>query len=378
MRYIRRVLASLRKADELFSLIDSGDRIALGISGGKDSLCLLKAMALYTKFSHKDFRIVPITLDLGFPGFDPTPLRQFAASLGLTLQVEDSREVYPILKQNTPKGGHIPCSICSRMKKAAINAAAKKHGCDKVAFAHHKDDAIETLFMNMIHGGRVATFEPIMRLDRAGITFIRPLILASEDDLRGMAKEESLPVVPRVCPADGFTERQWTKDLLRRIYEERPEAEANLSSMLTNYKDFCLYFSHIERKENDGSPYSLKPVVLKEEAFELSRLAEKEGWATVKKNQEAMLLRKNRKTIGFIAYSRVLPHRYALSDIRIEKGKEKDLAPLLTRFETLLGRQENPLDILVMKKHYSKILRELGYQDAVVDGKKALRKKVFR
>ena len=105
------------------------------------------------------------------------------------------------------------------MKIAAINAAAKKHGCDKVAFAHHKDDAIETLFMNMIHGGRVATFEPVMRLDRAGITFIRPLILAREEDLRGMAKEEALPVVPRVCPADGFTERQWTKDLLRRIYE---------------------------------------------------------------------------------------------------------------------------------------------------------------
>ena len=148
--------------------------------------------------------------------------------------------------------------------------------------------------------------------------------------------------------------------------------------MLTNYKDFCLYFSHIERKENDGSPYSLKPVILKEEAFELSRLAEKEGWAAVKKNQEAMLLRKNRKTIGFIAYSRVLPHRYALSDIRVKKGKENDLAPLLSRFETLLGRQENPLDILVMKKRYPKILRELGYQDAVIEGKKAFRKKLFR
>ncbi|MGN1261724.1 MAG: tRNA 2-thiocytidine biosynthesis TtcA family protein [Candidatus Enteromonas sp.] len=378
MRYIRRVLASLRKADELFSLIESGDRIALGISGGKDSLCLLKAMALYTKFSHKDFHIVPITLDLGFPGFDPGPLKEFAASLGLRLEVEDCREVFPILQQNTPASGHIPCSICSRMKKAAINAAAKKHRCGKVAFAHHKDDALETLFMNMIHGGRVATFEPFMRLDRAGITFIRPLILAREEDLRGMAKEENLPVVPRVCPADGFTEREWTKNLLARIYEERPEAEANLSSMLANYKDFCLYFSHIERKENDGSPYSLKPVVMKDDAFALSSLAAKEKWAMVRPGADAMLLRKNGKTIGFVAFSRVLPHRYVLFDIRILKGKEEDLVPLLTRFERLLSREENPLELIALKKRYPRQMRSLGYLDAESEGKKVFRKKVFR
>ncbi|MBQ2494264.1 MAG: biotin/lipoyl-binding protein, partial [Bacilli bacterium] len=254
MRYLRKVLASLRKADELFSLIEEGDHIALGISGGKDSLCLLMAMSIYTKFSRKHFKIVPICLDLGFPGFDPKPMQEYAESLGLKLIVEDSREVYPILQSHVKKEGHLPCSICSRMKKAAINAAAKKYGCKKVAFAHHKDDALETLFMNMIHGGKVNTFEPMMHLEKADITFIRPFILVGEDDLIGMAKEENLPVMGKVCPADGYTERQYTKELLSSIYKEHPEAEENFSSMLYDYDGARLYFGRI--RVNVGGGYA--------------------------------------------------------------------------------------------------------------------------
>ncbi|MCF0112538.1 MAG: tRNA 2-thiocytidine biosynthesis protein TtcA, partial [Bacilli bacterium] len=290
MKYIRNVLAALRKADETFALIDPGDVIALGISGGKDSLCLLKAMSLYGRFAKKDFRIVPITLDLGFPGFNAEKISEYCASLGMKLRVEDSREVFPILQSHTKEGGHIPCSICSRMKKAAINAAAKKYHCNKVAFAHHKDDAVETLFMNMIHGGRVATFEPYMRLDRAKITFIRPLIFASEADLTGMAKEECLPVMGKTCPADGFTEREWIKDKLKALYQERDGSEANLASMLYDYKNAKLYFEHIETVNPLDAAFSFRPLLSAAQAIDYAEFAAKSKRKPLMKADETFLV----------------------------------------------------------------------------------------
>ena len=167
-KYLRNVLAALRHADQDFSLIDDGDKILLGLSGGKDSLALLKALSIYGLFSKKHFIVKPVFLDLGFGGDGVKTLEDYCSSLGYELLVSDSRFVYDILKANTKPGKHIPCSICSRMKKAAMNNIAKDLGFNKVAFAHHSDDAIETLFMNMIHGGRVATFEPKMNLEKIG------------------------------------------------------------------------------------------------------------------------------------------------------------------------------------------------------------------
>ena len=376
MRSIRKVLAALRKADELFSLIDEKDRIALGISGGKDSLALLLAMSLYSKFSKKDFVIVPITLDLGFDGFDADPLREYCQSLGLSLHVENCQEVYPILKANTKPGGHIPCSICSRMKKAAINEAAKKYGCNKVAFAHHKDDAIETLFMNMIHGGRVATFEPKMHLDRAGITFIRPLVLAEEKDLASLAKEESLPVVKKTCPADGFTEREWTKRLLASIYQSRPEAVANLSKALYNYQDFGLYFSHIETKENDGSPYSLKPCLSANDALDYEHFAQKNGLKGLVPGCVHVLLLKAHRLMGAISYSS--PRHHEIEIRACDALDKNDLKEFLLRFETSLAKKENPLDIQFLGYKNKGVFEQLGYQKVTRNGKNAYRKKIIR
>lgn len=377
MHSIRKVLAALRKADELFSLIDNGDRIALGISGGKDSLCLLLAMSLYTKFSKKDFTIVPITLDLGFDHFNTQKIEEYTKSLGLTLYVEDSKEVYPILKANTKPGGHIPCSICSRMKKAAINAAAKKYQCNKVAFAHHKDDAIETLFMNMIHGGRVATFEPKMHLDRADITFIRPLILAAEEDLSSLVKEENLPVMGKTCPADGYTERQWVKDLLSQIYKERPEAVANLSKSLYNFEDFGLYFSHIERKENDGTGYSLKPILTSNEALSYQRFAKKNHLSPLRPGDQHLLLLKDHKVQGAISYLSPMHHTVVISSIDCLDPK-KDLLAFLERLERLLSKKENPLDIYYYGWKNKGYLENASYRPVQIEGKRRLRKKILR
>ena len=238
MKVIREVLAAVRRADQTYNLINHGDKIVIGLSGGKDSVVLTYVLSLYQKFSHTDFTIQPVTLDLGFDGFDATGLKEFCHSLGLELIVSDSREVYQILlKQKELQNlEHLPCSICSRMKKAAINKAANDLGFNKVAFAHHADDAIETLFMNAIYGSRIATFSPKMHLEKANIDFIRPLLLCHEKQIIKLIKEEQLPVFTSHCPADKTTTREDMKNILNDFYSKYPVAKENFVSMLSNYK----------------------------------------------------------------------------------------------------------------------------------------------
>ena len=343
MPMIRSVLASVKKADETFALIDPGDVIALGISGGKDSMCLLLAMYLYTKFSKKDFRIVPICLDLGFPDFDISKAKEYCASLGYELYVGDAKEVYPILLQHTKPGHHVPCSICSRMKKAAINDVAKKLGCNKVSFAHHRDDALETLFMNMIHGGSVSTFEPKMRLDRAGIDFIRPFIFVAEEQLIALAEEENLPVMGKTCPADGYTERQYCKELLTRLYEERPEAKTNFSSMLYDYESFRLYFDHVEFPNPYDAHLSLKPLLRAEEA--IAYMAKRPLLVGAKH----FLIRKDHQNVGHISYLLDNPHEIIVLDMAYEGDVEEGKKALL-HFESYFSYKINPLLFLYEAK----------------------------
>lgn len=378
MRYLRKVLASIRKADEMFSLIDAKDRIALGISGGKDSLCLLQAMHLYRKFSSKDFEIVPICLDLGFPGFDASKVQEWVKELGYELRVVDSREVYPILKTNAKGDHHLPCSICSRMKKAAINAAAKEFACNKVAFAHHKDDAVETLFMNMIHGGRVQTFEPMMHLDRADITFIRPLIFATESDLRGMAREEDLPVMERICPVDGATERAYIKERLSSLYKERPEAEANLASMLYHHEDFGLYFEHIEAHPMEVQGYGLTPLFSAKQALSYQKEASDLGLPLLPSSAEkVLLLKQDHKVFGAIAYDEA-PHEIRIHSFDVFPEKEKEARIWLSLFLTIHGKNHNPCLFLYTGKNFTEIFQEEGFHEVEIEGQIAYAKRVFR
>lgn len=358
MPMIRSVLAGVKKADETFALIDPDDVIALGISGGKDSMCLLLAMHLYTKFSKKDFRIVPICLDLGFEGFDVSEQIAYCASLGLELQVIDAKEVFPILLQHTKPGHHVPCSICSRMKKAAMNDAAKKLGCNKVAFAHHCDDALETLWMNMIHGGSVSTFEPKMHLDRADITFIRPLIFAREEQLVALVEEENIPVVKRTCPADGYTERQFCKDLLQDLYQKRPEAKANFSSMLYDYETFRLYYGHVEYTNPFNPTLSLKPLLSAEDVLDYEAL----GLPALSKGNKHFLIQKNHRPIGVISYCLENPHLIAIN--ALECLDKEDAQSALLHFEDRMSRAINPLTFAFEGKDTS-LIEGLGYQDGI-------------
>ncbi len=260
MKSLRTILGLIRKADQKYDFFHENDNVLIGISGGKDSMVLLKALSQYQHFDCVNFKIVPVILDLGFEGFDSKPIKDYVKSLGLELKVVDSKEVYQILKTQQKDAPHLPCSICSRMKKAAINKAAKELGCNKVAFAHHGDDAVETLMMNEIFGGRIASFQPKMHLDRADIEFIRPLILVHEEEIIRCQKEEKIPSFPSHCPNDGNTMRAEMKSLLKGIYKKYPSAKDNFFSMLDNYdKEILFYndiFYKIERKD-----ISFKPVI---------------------------------------------------------------------------------------------------------------------
>ena len=260
MKAIRTVLACIRKADQQYNLINHGDKILIGLSGGKDSVVLTYALSLYQKFSHTDFTIQPVMLDLGFPGFNPYEMNKFCESLGLKLMVVDNTEVYRILQIQQKDHEHLPCSICSRMKKASMNKVAKEIGFNKVSFAHHADDAIETYMMNTLFGGRIASFAPKMHLERADITFIRPLINVRESDIIKLVKEENLPVMASGCPANMHTRREDMKNLLKEIYHSYPVAKDNLLTMLSNYEKEDVWGKEIFYQVNQDG-LTLKPVV---------------------------------------------------------------------------------------------------------------------
>lgn len=362
MKYIRKVLASLRKSDERYALIDDGDKIVIGISGGKDSLCLLKAMSIYGKFASKDFTIYPVCLDLGFPGFDGTRLKEYTASLGLELRIVDCKEVYPILVEHKKEGEHLPCSICGRMRKAAINLEAKKLHANKVAFAHHRDDAIETLFMNMIHGGRVATFEPKMYLSRANITFIRPLIEASESDLIEMAKEENLPVLPKICPADGFTEREYIKNFLKDIYSSRSDAITNFAEMLSNQEGFKLYFDELETTSTRIHSLSYRKLINSNDFKSLISFTNKENIKLDKKftSGETIILLKKHKVAGYLTYKII--SRHTLEIICFESNLEnKEKEEFLKLFIETNSRKVIPSTYIYKYRKNKKIALGIGF-----------------
>lgn len=276
MKAIRTLLACIRKADQTYNLINHGDKVIVGLSGGKDSMALLYCLNLYKKFSHTDFEIQPVTLDLGFPNFNPEPLKKFCASLGLNLIVQDSKEVYEILCIQQEKQGlkHLPCSICSRMKKASINKVANELGYNKVAFAHHADDAIETLLMNEIYGSRIATFSPKMHLENANIDFIRPFLLVHEKDIKQFIKEENIDVAGSSCPADKNTTREDIKNLLNDIYSKYPKAKQNFLSMISNYEQIDLWGDEIYLQV-DQEGLTLKPVVSPIDEWQIINIRQK-------------------------------------------------------------------------------------------------------
>ena len=255
------ILDDIRKADQDYHLIDDGDRIAVGVSGGKDSMVLLTALHMYSKFADRNFEVVGIHIKLGFPNMDFSEVVAFCRQQGITFYQYDS-QVYEILKRNPDKEGNIKCSLCSKFKKATVIDAAKKLNCTKVAFGHHSDDAVETLLMNAIHGGKLATFLPKMYMSRTDTTFIRPLVYSYESDILSALERNQIPFVKSTCPNDGYTERQAMKDMLQEFYRSYPMAQKNFIRMLYNEDQVELWHREGDHRAEKAKSMS---VLLKEE-----------------------------------------------------------------------------------------------------------------
>ena len=253
MNAMKQILGCIRKADQDYQMIQNNDRIAVGVSGGKDSMLLLYCLHLYKNFCErlnlKTFTVVGIHIRMGFPNMDFSEAIRFFEEKGIEFHIVDSR-IYDILKIQANEDGSLKCSLCSTLKKGAVNKAALSYNCHKVAFAHHADDAIETLLMNAIYGGRLATFAPKMYLTNSEVSFIRPLIYARENNIIAAADSCQVPVIKSTCPMDGYTKRQDMKDMLNTLYAEYPSAKDNFLRMLHNEKQLSLW--HEEKPEEDG------------------------------------------------------------------------------------------------------------------------------
>lgn len=228
------ILRAIRHADQDYGLIQPGDKLAVALSGGKDSMLLFLALSMYQKFPQKDFSLCAIHVDLGNAQQENHLMEEFAKEHGLNLHIVKTR-IYDILEMDqNKKNGKIQCSLCSTLKKGTLMDTAKALGCNKVVFGHHGDDAMETLLMNMIHGSRIATFRPLQYMSRMDMTMIRPFVYLKEEEILQACLQNTIPHVKPVCPNDGHSERATMKALLQDLYDRYPEAHDNFLRALSN------------------------------------------------------------------------------------------------------------------------------------------------
>lgn len=235
---MKKVLGCIRKACEDFDLIEEGDRIGVGVSGGKDSLLLLYALALYRKFSKAHFSLVGLTLTMGLSPMDTSGIRALCDHLEVEYIVRETQIGKVIFEERREKN---PCSLCAKMRRGALNELAKEVGCNKVALGHHRDDALETLLMSVLYEGRLHTFQPVQPLEEAGVVQIRPLIYLSEKELIHAQRRLDLPVVKSPCPVDGGTRRAEMKELLDALCKRHPDAREKMLSALLNREQYGLW-----------------------------------------------------------------------------------------------------------------------------------------
>jgi tRNA 2-thiocytidine biosynthesis protein TtcA len=225
---LRRILSLTRRCVEDYSMISPGDKIAVGVSGGKDSLSLLCAMARLQKFFPTPFEIVAISLDMG-AGADFSGIVSLCRDLGVEYHVVPTnikQVVFDIRKEPNP------CSLCANLRRGALNAAAKRFGCNKIALGHHLDDAIETFFISLFYEGRINCFSPVTYLDRTDLTKIRPMLYVYEREIISFARRADLPVLSSGCPADGSTTRSRIKQFIEGLALDKKDIKKQVFSAI--------------------------------------------------------------------------------------------------------------------------------------------------
>ena len=229
---MQKMLSYVRRAVDHYHMIEEGDRIAVGVSGGKDSLTLLAALAKLRDFYPKRFEVVAITLEMGYEEMDFAPVQALCDDLHveyIRIPTEIKTIIFDVRQEENP------CALCAKMRRGALHEAAKAAGCAKVALGHHFDDVVETYMLSLFYEGRISCFQPVTFLDRSGITLIRPLLYTPEHYVRSFAARHVLPVVHNPCPADGNTKRQEIKDLLRQLEQTMPGLRERIFGAIQRY-----------------------------------------------------------------------------------------------------------------------------------------------
>lgn len=233
---MRKILSQMRKIITDFSLIENGDKIAVGISGGKDSLTLLTALRELQKFSGIEFKLVGISVDLSNGEMDYRPVEEYCASIGVPFKLVKSNVfeiIFDIRKEKNP------CSLCANMRRGLLNTAAKEEGCNKVALGHHADDLIETFLMSMFFEGRLYVLQPSSYLSRTELTVIRPMLLCEEKQI--IAASKDFPTLKNVCPKDHFSERENAKKILEKLNNIYPNCKEKIFNALTHPERYNLW-----------------------------------------------------------------------------------------------------------------------------------------
>ncbi len=219
---MQKLMSRMRAAMEKYEMIEDGDRIAVGLSGGKDSVALLAGLAQMRRFYPVKFEIVAITVDMRFNNIDTdfSVLEEFCKSIDVPFVIKRTELadiIFNIRKEPNP------CSLCAKMRRGILHDVAIENGCNKVALGHHMDDAVETFFMNLLKGGNISSFFPVTYMSRKDLYIIRPMVLASEALVAGAVKHSALPVVKSKCPMDKTSEREKTKELVKSLNKEYPQ-----------------------------------------------------------------------------------------------------------------------------------------------------------
>ena len=222
---MQKILSKMRKAIEDYDMIQEGDKIAVALSGGKDSVTLLYALKNLQIFYPKKFELMAITVNPGFDGFDTKVLEKIAeeAKVELVIAPSDIKAiVFDVRKEKNP------CSLCANLRRGILNSVAKEHGCNKIALGHNEDDVLETFLLNMIYAGKLSTLAPVSYMDRSDMTLIRPLIYTPEKYMKSFVKRNNIQIMPKVCPIDGKSKREYALELMKSIEIEYKHSRANI------------------------------------------------------------------------------------------------------------------------------------------------------
>ncbi|MCQ2418416.1 MAG: tRNA 2-thiocytidine biosynthesis TtcA family protein [Clostridia bacterium] len=228
---MQKLMGLVRRCADDYKMIEEGDRIAVGVSGGKDSLTLLTLMAAMREYYPKSYTLEAVTIDMGL-GMDFSPVEVYCEKLGVPLHIVKT-EIGPIIFDYRKEKN--PCSMCAKMRRGALNNALLEQGFNKVALGHHYDDAVETFLMSLLFEGRISCFEPMTFLDRTGITQIRPMLYLTEQQVAHFTERFSLPVVHNTCPADKHTKRQEIKELISELHDRYPDLKTKIFGAIQRY-----------------------------------------------------------------------------------------------------------------------------------------------